>query len=134
MNAEASRSYAHEDAAFAEDFLAAIKAANPRCRVFFDRDGLDPGCAWQQRIYDSLNAASTVVAMFSPAYVRSDFCKEEYNIALYKRRQGECGLLPVYILATNLPAYMAALSQHVDCREGDRQRLSEAAKRVAAGL
>jgi hypothetical protein len=43
----------------------------PDVRIFLDRKSIDVGSAWQPAIFESLDQCRKVVALFSPAYLRS---------------------------------------------------------------
>lgn len=127
-------SYAREDQREADLLHESMLQARPTVRVFVDRLELDPGCAWQQQIFDAIDAARSAVVVYSPDYLRSDFCKEEFNIALLRHREAAMQVFPVYAYTADLPSYMRALVQHIDCREGDAALLRSAGRRVATAL
>jgi len=103
-------------------------------RIFVDRLELRTGAAWQQHIFDSLEESRKVICVFSPEYLASKVCKEEFNIALFRHREAADGvILPVYLLSAALPTYMK-LVQYEDVREGDRLKMAEAAVRLLRQL
>jgi hypothetical protein len=127
-------SYSHQNADAADFVLAELQRLKPDVRVFVDRRELEPGHAWQQRIFEALDDCRTVVTLFSPEYLSSKVCKEEFNIALWRHRESESGVLvPVYLATAELPTYMK-LVQYVDCREGDLARLTEACRGIVQEL
>ena len=92
-------------------------------RVFLDRTAIDAGAAWQREIYAALEKCRRVIAVFSPAYLESKRCQEEYNIAHCRQiDSGAAILFPIFLYSASLPYYMKMV-QHVDCREGDVERL-----------
>ncbi|MEZ4588986.1 MAG: toll/interleukin-1 receptor domain-containing protein [Gemmatimonadales bacterium] len=123
-------SYSHLNADAAQT-VAGVLSANGRS-VFLDRLELDVGCAWQQRLYEAIENSRFVTAIYSPGYVQSKMCQEEFNIALFRARKTERSLLvPIYWQATELPTYME-LVQHLDCREADADSLRSAAGKLAS--
>ncbi|MGY8796943.1 MAG: toll/interleukin-1 receptor domain-containing protein, partial [Woeseiales bacterium] len=97
-----------------------LLAANPKLQVFLDRLELKPGAAWHQHIFDSLDSSRKVICIYSPAYLKSKICQEEFNIALIRHREStEAVLLPVLLTTTNLPTYMRLVQYH-DATEGER--------------
>lgn len=103
-------------------------------RSFLDKRELDAGAAWQQEIYEAVNRSRRFVALYSPEYLRSKMCQEEYNIARLRSRQGDSRLLfPIFLYNVALPPHVAVV-QYEDCREGDRKKLVEACAKLAAGL
>jgi hypothetical protein len=115
-------SYAHEDWDRVSVIVEELKERRESLKVFVYRE-IDIGAAWQQRLFEALENCKKMIAVFSPAYLASKWCKEEYNIA--HCRQLESGnpiIYPVLLYSTNLPYYMR-MTNYVDCREGDVGRL-----------
>ena len=74
--------------------IAEFRRRKPDVRVFLDRQDIDAGRGWQQVIFEALDDCRMVVAVYSPPYLLSKVCKEEFNIALFRtgsRRQA-CSL------------------------------------------
>jgi hypothetical protein len=110
-----------------------LQKLSPGLRVFFDRMTLDHGSAWQERVYEAIDASQRFLAMFSPSYLTSKICLEEFNIALHRRRDtGEEILFPIYLYSTALPTYMRALVSYEDCREGDSEKLRQACRKLVS--
>ena len=127
-------SYAHEDTAARETFVTALKDMLPGTRVFVDRFEIDPGAAWQRRIFEGLDRCRCVVSLLTPAYLASEPCLEEFNIAWMRARERrEDVLRPLFVSEVNLPTYMRS-RLYVDCREFDSGKLSSAAAAVAQAL
>ncbi len=127
-------SYSRKNAAECDALIQALREAYPGIRLFVDRHELDPGAAWQMKIYESLDRCDKVVALLSPEYLSSKMCLEEFNIALARGRQADRAIVfPVYLFSTDLPTYMT-MSNYVDCREGDRSRMSDVSKAVISLL
>jgi hypothetical protein len=127
-------SYSHQNRDDVDSFVENLLRSRPGARLFVDRLELQPGCSWQQKLYEVIDECAKVIPFLSPQYVESKVCKEEFNIAFYRHREAEEGvLLPVYLLSAQLPTYMK-LAQWVDCREAERGRIAEAAKEVSRHL
>jgi hypothetical protein len=126
-------SYAHEDVEQAIRVADQLRGAEPGLRLFLDRQSLDPGSAWQHKLFDALDSSRRVLALYSPAYVSSKVCKEEFNIAWARSRDTDRAvLLPLYLFTAQLPTYMK-LVQYIDCREGSAELLASACHRILAG-
>jgi hypothetical protein len=124
-------SYSHEDARDAALMVEELQQLSPGLRVFFDRMTLDTGAAWQQEVYEAIDASRRFLSLFSPNYLQSKICLEEFNIALHRRRDtGEEIVFPVYVYSAELPTYMRALVNYEDCREGDVSRMQAACQRL----
>ena len=125
-------SYSHNDQA-AADFLAGeLRADESRPRVFHDMLSIDPGASWQQDIWEALEVCRKVVALYSPTYLTSKVCQEEYAIARLRHRNEGGVLVPLYLTtAAKLPAYIEILN-YIDCRERDQDRLRAATLKILA--
>jgi hypothetical protein len=124
-------SYSHVDSATANSLVSMLRELRPACRVFLDREALEVGGAWQEEIYESIERSRYVVALLSPAYLSSKPCKDEFGIArLHGDRLGRKILLPVYAFDADLPTRMLYV-QFLDAREGDLDRLRDAAISIA---
>jgi hypothetical protein len=109
-----SYSHTNSDEVFA--IVNELQALRPGLRIFLDRKELNTGSAWQQELYEALDDCDKVVAVYSPTYLTSKVCKEEFNIALFRHRDAENGVLvPIYLYDANLPTYMK-LIQFIDFR------------------
>jgi hypothetical protein len=127
-------SYSHENTQDVLYLLEELRKIRPLLRVFLDRYELNAGAAWQQEIYEALDQCRKVITVYSPPYLASKVCKEEFNIAMFRHRDSEEGvLMPIYLTSANLPTYMK-LVQFIDCREADRGKIKAACKEIAAGL
>lgn len=125
-------SYSHQDSGAVHRFDQMMRIAYPATRVFLDRLKLSPGMAWQSTLFEALDQCQKVIPFFSPAYLESKVCKEEFNIALYRHRESNEGvLLPIYLHDASLPTYMKMI-QYIDCREADAIRLQEAIQILVA--
>jgi len=127
-------SYSHANKDFVISLAEGLKRHRPGVRIFLDRNVLRGGVAWQQEIYRAIDDCRKVVAVYSPDYLSSKMCKEEYNIArLRDRDSGGKVLLPVYLHSINLSPHMKVV-QYIDCREGDKHKLQAACKEIVAKL
>jgi hypothetical protein len=127
-------SYSQRNKAEVDDLVAELQGRRPALRIFVDRLELRPGAAWQQHIFDSLDRSRKVICAFSPDYLASKVCKEEFNMALFRHREAAYGvLLPLYLFTAELPTYMKLL-QYEDAREGDRAKIVQSAERLLKQL
>ncbi|MEP7284157.1 MAG: toll/interleukin-1 receptor domain-containing protein [Chloroflexota bacterium] len=127
-------SYSHENTDEVLFLLEGLHQLHPSLRVFLDRRKLNVGSAWQQEIYEALDDCRKVIAVYSPSYLASKVCKEEFNIALFRHRESEDGtLIPIYLTSTALPTYMKII-QFIDCREADRDKLKVACQEILSRI
>lgn len=127
-------SYSHQDRDDVDCFVTDLLRARPGTRLFVDRLELRPGSSWQQELFEVIDECQKVIPVLTPEYIGSKVCKEEFNIAFYRHRESEEGvLLPVYLRSATLPTYMK-LAQWIDCREAERAKIGQAAGEVARQL
>jgi hypothetical protein len=74
-----------------------------------------------------------VLALYSPAYLASRICREEFNLARLRHAEESDVLFPVLLRQSELPLYMRAI-HYLDCREADAAKLRSAADELAAAL
>lgn len=120
-------SYSHQDASFVTALRAELQRLSPGLRVFIDSSSLVVGAAWQQRVYQALEASERVLCLYSPEYLTSKPCLEELHLAILLNRERDGLLVPAYLRSATLPAYMRLIQYH-DIREGDPSRASELAR------
>lgn len=127
-------SYARENNKEIELFEKELIRFHPNIRIFLDRKDINIGSPWQPQIFESLDKCRKVVVFFSPDYLRSKVCKEEFNIAWIRCRETDQEILfPLYLYSTNLPTYMK-YRNYFDCREGDEMKLRAASSRLSEAL
>ena len=127
-------SYAHNDLADVRQFESALTRNLPDVRLYVDRKDLNPGSAWQQEIYESLDNCRRIVTFLTPSYLDSKVCLEEYNIAHCRNREStDKVLLPVYLRTATLPTYMRLL-QFWDCRECDSRKIEDCSSALIKDL
>lgn len=127
-------SYSHQNSEAVNFLIAELKKQRPDLRIFLDRQDIDTGHSWQQKIFDAIDDCHIVIAVYSAPYLQSKVCKEEFNIALFRHRESEKGVLfPVYLTSAELPTYMK-LVQFLDCRECDHAKLSDACRYIVTYL
>ncbi len=122
-------SYSHKDSAAVETLVAKVKALAPDMRVYIDRAQLDVGSAWQREIFEAIDASRRIVCLYSPDYLASKVCQEEYHIAYLRNRENPGVLTPAYLRTTRLPSFMKLVQYH-DVRECDSARLDDLAHRL----
>jgi hypothetical protein len=120
-------SYSHKDIREVDLFIEFLLGQNKDSRIFIDKQNLNPGSAWQREIYEAIDGCRKVATFYSPTYLDSKVCIEEFNIALCRHRESDESILkPIYLYSANLPTYMR-LVQFFDCRESNREKLKQAA-------
>lgn len=127
-------SYAHEDLSAATVIAQELQTLEPAIRVFMDRMNLDIGAAWQPEIFEAIDMCRKILVLFSPSYLSSKVCKEEFNIAWVRGREAdEDCVFPIYLHSASLPTYMK-YRLYIDCREGDENKLRGACSNLLSAL
>lgn len=80
-------SYTHgdNDDGWVEGFVAAListyrKLTGQGPRVFLDRESIITGEVWEQKIRVALEASQILMAVISPSFIRSEWCRQEWNV------------------------------------------------------
>lgn len=118
-------SYSRHDRDAADHLSAVLRGHQSKPAVFQDTLEIDPGASWQQKMWEALEASRKIVALYSPTYLASKTCQEEYAIARLREREVGNVLVPIYLVTTDLPTYIRILN-YTDCRESDRDLLAAA--------
>ncbi len=126
-------SYCQQNASAVDLFVEHLRASDPELRVFRDIQEIDVGVAWQQAIYDAIEDCRKIVALYTPEYLASKMCQEEYNIARLREREEGGVLVPIYFMEADLPNYYR-ITNYVDCREADQEQLQKAAADLAGAI
>lgn len=127
-------SYCRKNDRHARLVIEELKRLRPGVRIFFDQMSLQAGASFQQEIYEAVESCHTFVALYSPEYLQSKVCLEEFHLAKFcNRESGAAALVPLYLFTAPLPAYMRML-QYIDCREGDEAKVRYAARQLLAML
>jgi hypothetical protein len=125
-------SYSREDKDAADTLVNALQEAS--LRVFMDRIALKAGASWQREIFEALETCSATALLFSPAYLDSRMCKEEFDIARARHLDNERTIIfPLLVRDAKLPTYMRLLN-YVDCRVSDPEKIAAAAESLAQRL
>lgn len=125
-------SYSRKDSIAGEELASRLIQAGKD--VYIDVLSLQKGAAWQPDIFTALDECAKIVALYSPDYLQSKICQEEFNIAWTRARNEESQIIfPIYWKSTELPTYMSMLN-FVDCREAKIDSLSNACTEILSSL
>jgi hypothetical protein len=128
-------SYSRKDAALVDSFIAMIRAQYPGARIFRDSESIRAGIDWISRLADAIDASRSVVALFSPAYFDSKWCKREFNAAIIREDQGDDALLyPLYLRDDEKAPSLYLTFNCIDCREADLEKLKGASEKLVERL
>lgn len=93
--------------------------------LFFDKDDIDVGTNWLNKINSSLENSARFIVCLSPDYIASKVCKYEYTFCNLKLiTDGDDCVLPVYLYSATLPFHMQILNYH-DAREGQMKGVED---------
>lgn len=125
-------SYSRQNAAPGKELASIL--ADAKLKVYIDVNSIEKGTAWQSHIFHALDNCEKMVAIYSPQYIESKICQEEFNIAWTRSRDEKAQIIfPIYWQSTKLPTYMKMLD-FIDCREGNVHRLQSACNELVASL
>jgi hypothetical protein len=76
-----------------------------------------------------------VIALYTPSYWASKYCKDEFSAA-YTRQvdTGDSILFPIYFKSTPRIPYLFRTVQYADCREEDLSKVTLACGEIGSGL
>ena len=127
-------SYSHKNMAQVQQLKDALLREDPYLEIFLDTQDLHTGVAWQQELYNALENSRKVLAVYTPGYLESKVCNEEFNIAMFRHRESNDGVLvPVYLESCHLPTYMK-LIQFIDIRDNFVNNPERMAQQIVAAL
>jgi tetratricopeptide (TPR) repeat protein len=69
--------------------------------IFFDRHSIREGNDWRSKVYEGLRTSTLFIAFLSPAYLKSAWCRrewEEYLRLEHRIARGNDGILPIYLV------------------------------------
>ena len=124
-------SYAHKQEREVKEFIKALDRIVPRPRVFFDRTSIRAGDLWIKKLSDAIRRARLFVAVLSPDYTASLVCWDEFQCAKLKEYTTRQSLIrTIRLYSENDPPPMLGIYHHIDCAEGDVQKLRKSAAAV----
>ena len=124
--------YAREDSKAVDALVVGLHAANPRLRIFVDRLEMKVGASWQSEIDEALTSCRRVIPVYSPSFMDSKPCLEEFGMARVRHRESGDLLKPIWLRPVKLPLYMQTLN-YIDCQDADLDLVRDAAARLEAG-
>jgi purine-nucleoside phosphorylase len=102
-------SYSREDSGFVLRLVRDLKAAG--AKVWLDQLDIQAGRNWDTSVHSALDRCSWVLAVLSPAFVRSKSAQDEIGLALDENKT----VIPVYYQNCIVPWRLRRV-QHVDFR------------------
>jgi hypothetical protein len=136
-------SYSQKDAGAAEALEHSLDSASSGIRIFRDKRAIVPGDDLRVKIDWAIRSSAKVVPLYSPEYVRSAWCKQEFNIAWSLRTRNDNLLFPIWLSAKDADKELGPQLDgdwrknqilYFDAREADRRLLEEASRMIIATL
>jgi hypothetical protein len=126
-------SYCHQDRPRVDVFLDHLRRTQPNLSVFCDRHVLEGGDNWRERILQAVRSSSFFVPFYSPSYLSSEMCIDEFGTALMASQlAGRPRLFPVLLEATpGLPRVMSDV-HYESCAGGGSEALVAVCDRLRA--
>jgi hypothetical protein len=119
-------SYSRKDAEAANHLHKCLTDGPHKLKVFIDKHDIAVGAMWQQKIFDALDTCRATAVLYSPDFLVSKVCLEEFNIGWLRQREEQGTMFPLLVRDAALPAHMRLLN-YVDCRVTDTTKISDAA-------
>ena len=102
--------------------------------VFFGPRSIETGSPWPQQMFEALGDCRQMVALFSPAYLKSKPCQDEFNIAWNRRYKEDREVIyPIYWQSAELPPHMELL-QYGDSRDRNETLLINVCSELAEAI
>lgn len=128
-------SYSREDSDLVDEFINSMRALSPGVRVFKDSEAIRTGGEWITVLADAIDSSRRFVALFSPDYFSSKWCRREFSAAIIRDDQGDDDILfPIYLRRDRQAPSLYMTFNHVDCCEADKAKLQTAAERLVQQL
>ncbi|XP_067680129.1 uncharacterized protein [Haliotis asinina] len=111
-------SHSNQDNHWADMIAAQLKKIRPGLKVYKQQLQFSADEVWQENVFHVMMQSFRIITILTPAYVESQECLEQFNIALcVDRLSAHHQIYPMYVeTVACLPAYMQ-LVQYVECRE-----------------
>lgn len=124
-------SYSRVDSALVDTFVELIRSKQPDARVFRDSEAIRVGSDWVSVLADAIDSSRLFVAIFSPDYFDSKWCRREFSAAIYRDDQGDDDILyPIFLRKDPTAPSLYLVFNHVDCCEADIGKLEAATERL----
>lgn len=124
-------SYSRVDSALVDTFVELIRSKRPNARIYRDSEAIRVGADWVSDLADAIDSSSRFVAIFSPDYFDSKWCRREFSAAIYRDDQGDDDILyPIFLRKDPSAPSLYLVFNHVDCCEANIAKLDAATDRL----
>ena len=128
-------SYSRKDNALADTFVQLLEREFPKARIFRDSESIHQGVGWISTLADAIDSSRCFVAVLSPDYFDSKWCRREFDAAIIRSDQGDDELLyPIYWREDKDAPSLYLTFNYVNCIETDIGKLEAATKKLATRL
>ncbi|XP_071080878.1 uncharacterized protein [Haliotis cracherodii] len=119
-------SHSNHDNHWADKIAAQLTEIRPGLKVYKQQLQFSADEVWQENVFHVMMQSVRIIAILSPAYVESQECLEQFNIALcVNRLSAHHQICPMYVeTVTSIPSYMQ-LVQYVECRQRKEGEVTE---------
>lgn len=124
-------SYSHKDRELVDQFVEILQTEWSGARVFLDSEEIRNGSDWINVLADAIDSSQRFVAIFSPDYFSSKWCRREFNAAIIRDDKGDDDILyPIFLRrAPDAPSLYLTFN-HADCCEVDLTKLQAATRKL----
>jgi formylglycine-generating enzyme required for sulfatase activity len=100
-------SYTHADDAYDSGLLSKVRErleaalrltlGRQDIMIFQDRDDLEPGDDWEERLAHAIDHAICLIPVITPSFFASEYCRREFNLFLEKAQDADqARIIPIY--------------------------------------
>ncbi|XP_050404793.1 uncharacterized protein LOC126820737 [Patella vulgata] len=110
-------SFSPNDQMLTNKVIKKLKQIQPKIKLYTDMIAFEKDDVWQEKIYEAMIKSKRIIVILSPAYIASEECLEQFNMALCCNRLKRKQIVAPFYIETipTLPSYIL-LVQYVECR------------------
>ncbi|KAK6181428.1 hypothetical protein SNE40_009276 [Patella caerulea] len=110
-------SFSPNDQMVTNKVIKNLKQIQPKIKVYTEMIAFEKDDVWQEKIYEAMIKSKRIIVILSPAYIASEECLEQFNMALCCNRLKRKQIVAPFYIETipTLPSYIL-LVQYVECR------------------
>ena len=124
-------SYSHKDRELVDQFVALLQSEWADARVFVDSEEIRNGSDWINVLADAIDSSQRFVAIFSPDYFSSKWCRREFNAAIIRDDKGDDDILyPIFLRRDPDAPSLYLTFNHADCCEKDLTKLQATTRKL----
>ncbi|XP_067680126.1 uncharacterized protein [Haliotis asinina] len=119
-------SHSNHDNDWADMIAAQLTEIRPGLKVYKQQLQFSADEVWQENVFHVMMQSVRIITILTPAYVESQECLEQFNIALcVNRLSTKHQICPMYVeTVSSIPSYLQ-LVQYIECRQRKEGEVTE---------